>query len=368
MNNKTLLSIVLPTYNEKENIKPLLAEVNKIFFDKNYSYEILFIDDSIDETPNIIQKTAKKDNHINLIHRKGKERTGLATAFIKGFKKAKGKYICCLDSDLQHPPKKMIVMLEEAIVENADIVIASRYTKGGSAVGLDGAYRKFISIALRYFVQILFIQTRKTTDPGSGFFLFRKNILKNVKLQPRGFKILIEILMRAKYSKVSQIPYTFLPRKNEESKATMSQGIELLKHLWFIFTTVPEAGRFIKFCIVGGSGVIVNLGFLFVLVEYFDFNKNLAWLISVLLSIASNFILNNIFTYNDRKSSSHNQSIKRIIYYYLISLAVMIFNFAIYKFFMLLGFYYIVSAFIGILFSTFLNFILVTKIVWKKNK
>ncbi len=366
MNKKILLTIVLPTYNEKENVEPLLSKINDTFSARNYEYEILFIDDSSDETPNIIKQISRKDNRINLIHRNEDERTGLATAFVKGFEEASGKYICCLDSDLQHPPQKMIVMLEEAIVENADIVIASRYTKGGSAIGLDGMYRKFISIALRYFVQILFIQTRKTTDPGSGFFLFRKDILNGAELQPKGFKILIEILMRTKYNKVSQIPYTFLPRKNEESKATMSQGIELLKHLWFIFTTVPEAGRFIKFCIVGGTGVVVNLGVLFILVEYFSLGKNLSWFVAVVLSIASNFTLNNIFTYKDCNSSSYSESIKRVAYYYFISLGVMVFNFAIYRVGIFLGFHYMLAAFVGILFSTFLNFVLATKIVWKK--
>ena len=104
-----------------------------------------------------------------------------------------------------------------------------------------------------------------------------------------------------------------------------------------------------------------------VLVEYISLNKNLAWFISVIFSIASNFVLNNIFTYSDRQSSSRNESIKRVAYYYFISLAVMVFNFAVYRIGMFLGLYYIGAAFVGILFSTFLNFILVTKLVWKKD-
>ncbi|MDF1497983.1 MAG: GtrA family protein [Patescibacteria group bacterium] len=125
--------------------------------------------------------------------------------------------------------------------------------------------------------------------------------------------------------------------------------------------------RFTKFCIVGGSGVIVNLGLLFVLVEYFYLGENLAWLIAILASILNNFLWNNAFTYNDRRSNSHNETMRRIVYYYLISLGVMLFNFAIYKIGISWGFYYILSAFMGIFFSTFLNFALINKLVWNNS-
>lgn len=232
----------------------------------------------------------------------------------------------------------------------------------GGTSGLDGTYRKFISVAAKCFAQILFTQTRKTTDPCSGFFLFRKDILKGVKLQPRGFKILIEILMRSKYNKVSQIPYTFLPRKNGESKATASQGMEFLKHLWFLFKTVPEAGRFYKFCLVGGSGVMVNLGLLFILVEYITLSKDSAWAIAITVSIISNFLLNSVFTYSDKKAVSNGENIQRLIYYYLLSLVVITLNFIIYKTGTTVGFHYMIAALMGILFSTLLSFFVINKL------
>lgn len=125
------LTVVVPTYNEKNNVFPLVEKIKQALSKSNYDYEILFVDDSIDETPHVIQQIMKDNKQTCLIHRKEEERTGLATAFIKGFEEAKGKYICCLDADLQHPPEKIITMLENAIAENADIVVASRYTKMG---------------------------------------------------------------------------------------------------------------------------------------------------------------------------------------------------------------------------------------------
>lgn len=363
----TILTIVLPTFNEKENISPLLKKIRSTFNNNHYNYEILFVDDSSDETPKVIEKEIDDYPEIKLIHRKKKERTGLATAFIKGFEKAKGKYICCLDADLQHPPETISELLQKAIKEKADIVVATRYIKGGNAKGLGGIYRRAVSIGLKYFTQIIFIPTRKTSDPGSGFFLFKKELLKNSNLQPRGFKILIEILMRTKFKKIEEVPYKFLPRENDTSKAGIKQGIEFLKHLWFIFRTIPEAGRFFKFCIVGGSGVFVNLGTLYSLVEFVNLSKNTSWLIAVILSIFTNYAFNSVFTYGDKKSKSRRESLYRLTYYYVISFATIFFNFAIFRLCLSFNLHYIPSALIGIIASTIINFIMVTKFVWKIN-
>ncbi|MEA2006938.1 MAG: glycosyltransferase family 2 protein [Patescibacteria group bacterium] len=365
------LSIVLPTFNERENVEPLLNRLFYVMEEFSGEFEILFIDDSTDDTPEIIKGQIEKYSEIRMIHRVGDECTGLATAFIRGFEEAQGEYILCMDTDLQHPPEKAPELLRKAIDEEADVVVGSRYIKGGSAIGLGslktlyGIYRRAVSVGLKYFIQIIFIPIRKTTDPGSGFFLFRKSILSDVELQPKGFKILIEVLMRAKYRKVSEIPIVFAVRENDDSKATIGQGIEFLRHVWFIFRTVPEAGRFLKFCIVGSSGVVVNLGILILLVELFLTAERPAYVIAVAVSILTNYFFNSFFTYGDKKSSSRAESMRRVLYYYAISVAVMLFNFAIFSLGLSFGLHYIVSAMIGILIATLLNFILATKLVWK---
>jgi dolichol-phosphate mannosyltransferase len=373
MNKKINLTIVPPTFNEKGNVKPLLNAIEKTFKNRKVNYEVLFVDDSSDETPEVIQKEIKnrKNMNIRMIHRPKERRTGLATAFIEGFEDAKGEYICCIDSDLQHPPEKIYDLYQKAIEDGAEIVFGTRYTKGGSAEGLGslktfyGIYRRAVSMGLKYFTQIIFIPTRQTSDPLGGFFLLKKNILKGAKLYPRGFKISVEVLMRTKHNKVSEVPYKFLARENDDSKATIKQGMEFFKHLWNIFTTIPEAARFLKFCIVGGSGVFVNLGTLFVLVEFFHFGKTTGWALAVILSIFTNYFLNSIFTYGDKKSETRNESMRRVLFYYLISFFTMFFNFLVYQSLLNFGVYYLLGAFAGILAATILNFILVTKIVWR---
>jgi dolichol-phosphate mannosyltransferase len=373
MDNKEQLTIILPTFNEKKNVAPILTEIKKVMSDKGISYEIFFVDDSSDDTPAEIEKEIKNNPEIKIrmIHRPKEEHTGLATAFIKGFEEAAGEYICCMDSDLQHPPAVIPELFKKAKADGADIVVATRYAKGGSAEGLGkltsfyGIYRRAVSLGLKYFTQILFIPTRETSDPLGGFFLFRKKILDGTEFYPKGFKILVEVLMRTKHGKVSEIPYKFLARENETSKATLNQGMEFLRHLWHIFKTIPEAARFLKFCIVGGSGVLVNLSVLALLVELYGFGKNISWLIAVVISILSNYYLNTIFTYGDKRSPNREESLRRILYYYVVSFFSMGVNFIFYHWTMISGLHYLLAAFVGILAATVVNFILVTKLVWK---
>jgi len=365
------LTVLLPTFNEKGNVVPLVQRIRQALKEKNWNYEILFIDDSNDETPQVIQKLMRENPQIRLVCRKKEERTGLATAFLTGFALAQGEYICCLDSDLQHPPETIPCLLEKAYQEGADLVVATRYARGGSAVGLGslktvyGIYRRAVSLGFKYFTQILFIPTRKTSDPLGGFFLLKKELVKGISFQPKGFKILVEILMRTKPNKVAEVPYVFLARENDQSKANLRQGLEFLRHLWVIFRTVPEAGRFIKFCLVGFSGVLINLGVLAFLVEILAWEKSLAWFWAVIISIFSNFLLNNLFTYSDRQTPSRKESLKRVAYYYLISFLGMGVNFVFYRIFLEMGFNYLLAALIGIVAATGTNFYLATKVVWR---
>lgn len=151
MSSPIELTIIPPTYNESENVEILFKEILQAMKYTKRKYEVLFVDDSDDETPHIIHKMMEKNKNIRLIHRDKKERTGLATAFTEGFKEARGKYICCMDADLQHSPLRIPVMLEQIIADDADIVVASRYTKGGNADGLGSWYRKIVSLGVRFF-------------------------------------------------------------------------------------------------------------------------------------------------------------------------------------------------------------------------
>lgn len=358
------LTIVLPTYNEAANIRPLLAAIRSVLDFGTAFYEIVFVDDSNDQTPEIIAAETKRDARIRLLHRPPVERTGLATALLLGFQEASGEYVCSLDADLQHPPEKIPLLLDRIRETKSDIVVASRYIAGGGADGLGTPYRRFVSVASKYLAQILFSGARNSTDPGSGFFIFRRRIIDNIDLRPTGFKMLLEILVRAKYDKVAEVPYVFLSRANEQSKASIKQGLMFLQHLWTLFITIPDAARFIKFGMVGTSGVVVNLGSLFLLVEHLHVTQTTSWAIALIFSILSNFMLNNLFTYHDRRASSRPEYIYKLLLFFLGTLIASGANYAVYSLLFGTGVHYLVAAGVGILAAMLINFSFSNVVVW----
>lgn len=230
-------TIILPTRNEAGNIEPMLQALDAALADFEYPYEILFVDDSDDDTPDVIRGFMAKVRYVRLLHRPKGERSGLATAFVDGFRKAAGEIIVCMDADLQHPPEAIPEMAERMREEASDIVVASRYIPGGSAEGLGSTYRIFVSkIVSRIAAWTLLSPTRKTTDPSAGMFLVRKDVVDSLTFTNLlGFKILIDILTRAPWARVSEVPIIFRRRENEVSKATLAQGLNFFAHIYGLY-------------------------------------------------------------------------------------------------------------------------------------
>jgi dolichol-phosphate mannosyltransferase len=226
-----MLTVVIPTCDEAGNIKPLLTEIKQAL--GSTDYEIIFIDDSDDGTAWVIAEEAAGVENFRIVHREGDARTGLATAVLHGFELARGDYVCCIDADLQHPPQTIPALLQALIENDADLAIASRYIQGGSADGLRTTYRRLVSLGCKYLVYTLFPSTRSTTDPCSGFFVFRRKLLDGgpYRLEPRGYKILLELLVLLRPAKVCEVPYALGSRHAEMSKANLKEGVAFLRHL-----------------------------------------------------------------------------------------------------------------------------------------
>jgi hypothetical protein len=223
-----LLSVVVPTRNERGSVTELVERVAQALGET--PYEIIFVDDSDDDTPAVIQQAMGVDGRVRLVRRAPEERQGgLSTAVIAGIHRARGKYICVLDGDLQHPPEALPALL--AAAADADIVVASRYLPGGSSAGLSGPHRLLVSRGSKLLAGALFRRVRRCSDPMSGFFLFRRDVVAGVDLQPVGFKILLEILVRGQWTRLTEVPYAFGERTAGESKATAEQGRAFLRHL-----------------------------------------------------------------------------------------------------------------------------------------
>lgn len=223
------VSIVVPTYDEAENIGPLLERL-AAQLDPEFS-EILVIDDSTDATEQVANAMAERLPHrIRVIHREHAA-GGLSGAVTAGMRSATSAWVVVMDGDLQHPPEdipRMIAAGEESV---ADIVVASRYRGQGSPSGLDGGARRLVSAASTLAARMLFpLRLRGCTDPMTGFFAVRREALDLGAVRPRGFKILLEVLLRHRMRMV-EIPFTFGKRAGGESKATFANGTAYLRQL-----------------------------------------------------------------------------------------------------------------------------------------
>lgn len=219
------ISVIIPTYNEAENIKIIVPQLSKVL--KRFPHEIIIVDDN---SPDGTMKVAKKLSEfypVKVVMREKK--MGLSSAIIDGFKNADGNIYGVIDADLQHPPELIIRMVSK-IIEGYDLVIASRYVEGGKIEGWS-LVRRFISkIAIRLAKPLTNVK-----DPLSGFFMLKKSVIDGVELQPKGFKLLLEILVKGNYKNVVEIPYTFKERKIGKSKLNLSEIIQYLKLLIHLY-------------------------------------------------------------------------------------------------------------------------------------
>ncbi|AWI06118.1 glycosyltransferase [Clostridium drakei] len=290
-----MLSVVVPVYNEEKNVEELVKRIKAVL--TNIEYEIVFVDDSVDNTPQIIENMAMKDEKIKFIHRNNK--TGLSSAVIEGFEIAKGDIIAVMDGDLQHPPEILNEMIK-ALYKGADIVIPSRFIPGGDDGGLN-LFRKLISAGARYMAKALLKKVRKFSDPTSGIFMFRREIINNKMLRAIGWKILMEILVIGEYKNPVEIPYKFCDRGFGKSKMSLKIQMDYIVHLFSLINRSKEDKRFYYFCMIGLSGVLVDMSVFILICHIFPkITVKTTSAISASVAIISNYILNSLITWGDK--------------------------------------------------------------------
>ena len=224
------LSVVVPTYNEAENAEPLVARVTKALADVDF--ELIVVDDSTDGTDRVLADIARGTPRLRAVHRT--DRRGLASAVTDGIQHAIGDVVAVLDADLQHPPEVVPALFDALCRTGAELAIASRYVPGGSDEFTIA--RRIVSRVGTALASILLSRARSVADPLSGFFAFRRSVVEGVHLQPIGYKILLEILVRGHVSRVVEVPYRFGTRGTGTSKLTLAQNLEFLKHLLVLST------------------------------------------------------------------------------------------------------------------------------------
>lgn len=369
--NKYPITVIIPTFNEADNIMNIIQAVETMFNRNLIKGEILVVDDmSSDGTIEIVQKLQKKNPNLNLLIRENNH--GLSQSVVDGFYHAQSDICQVIDADFSHPIELIPEFYHAIHDEDYDVCIGSRYTKGGEIKDWP-LKRRVISLGATVFGRVLFPDV---TDPVSGFFAIKKSVVVNAKLKPRGYKILMEVLGKGFWKTFKEIPFTFKDREAGESKLKVSTitdyiyqcvdiGFFALGHhntqVW------KEWMRILKFGFVGLSGIIVNTGLLFILTEWMHLYYMISSIFAIEASIITNFLLNDNWTFNSKYEKPKRTKGQRFISYQVISIFGTLINMSIlFLFADIFGVWYIIANLIGIIVAFIWNFTINRHITWKK--
>ena len=344
------LSLIIPTYNEKDNIQILLEKINEEFENNKISGEVIIIDDSSpDGTGKILEKLKEKYSRLKVIHRKSK--LGLSSAVLEGFKIGEGSILGVMDADLSHPPEKIPEMFKIINNNEADFVIGSRYVNGGKIEGWN--FKRRIMSKGATFLAGIFTSVK---DPMTGFFMIKKGCIKGIKLNSKGFKILLELIIKADYNKIKEIPITFVNRTKGKSKANFKEIFSYLKNLiGYLAYKKNVITEFFKFAFVGLIGTIINLAVLYVFTEFLGIYYLFSAVVAFILAGSNNFILNKIWTFKERIK---DKILSKYIKFFFISIVALSVNlFFLYIFTEFLGIYYMISQILAIGIALTINFL-----------
>lgn len=310
------LSLVIPTYNEAKNIAPLLARLEELLDGPlGGSYELIVVDDdSPDRTWEIALELSETRPRVRVIRRQGEK--GLSTAVIRGWQAARGDVLGVMDADLQHPPEVNLALLAE-IDKGADLATGSRHIEGGG-VSDWSVFRRAMSRGAQLLgLMILPHVLGRLSDPMSGYFMVRRSTLGGVALDPIGYKILVEVVGRCDPRWIGEVGYVFRERVEGESKVSWKLYVHYLQHLARLRLATLYRSRFLRFCVVGATGVVVDMSILYLLSDPSRLGLGLtrSKIAAAEAAIISNFLLNDAWTFRDlaTKSPGTRSKLRRFV-------------------------------------------------------
>jgi dolichol-phosphate mannosyltransferase len=292
------VTVIVPTFNERDNVAELVRRVSDALGARRG--EILFIDDSTDDTADEVRRIARDSSlPVRVIHR-SQNTGGLGGAVVLGLSEAAADVCIVMDGDLQHPPELLIPLLDRFAQGDADLVAASRYVGGGDSTGLGTTLRFGVSRAATWVTKAMFPRRLAgTTDPMTGFFLVDRRRIDVAGLKPQGFKILLEILARTDV-RIAEVPMEFAERRHGASKASLRQGATFLAHLARL-----RFGKMSLFAMIGLIGAVANIGIMWVLTAM---GMPYVWaaIVGAEATIIGNFLLQERFVFADMRTNARS--------------------------------------------------------------
>jgi dolichol-phosphate mannosyltransferase len=307
------VSIVLPTFNESRNIVAVIQALDEVLGRlSGISYEILVVDDdSPDRTWELAFSHAAKSGltHVRVMRRQGER--GLATAVVRGWQMARGRIVGVMDADLQHPPE-VVARLIAAIMDGATVAVGSRGVDGGG-VSDWSLIRRMISRSAQLAGLVILPEViGRVSDPMSGCFLLRRSALAGAHLNPKGYKILIEVLARGNVPQIAEVGYVFRERKMGSSKVSAKIYLEYLLQLLQLRVVLLSQSSFVRFCIIGSFGALVDMLALYLLSDPSTLHWGLtrSKVIGAELALISNFLMNDAWTFAARIGANRGMEAK----------------------------------------------------------
>ncbi|MEZ2228014.1 MAG: glycosyltransferase [Microcoleus sp.] len=360
-------SLIIPTYNECQNIKKIVEKLSQLLDSSLVGdYEMIVVDDDSPDRTWEVALSLTLDYPQLRVMRREHER-GLSTAVIRGWQAARGEVLGVIDADLQHPPETLLNLLAE-IKRGADLAAASRHVAEGG-VSDWSMIRRFLSRGAQTLgLVILPGVVGRVSDPMSGYFMVRRSCIAGKTLNPAGYKILIEVLGRGDIRWIGEVGYVFQERLEGESKVTWKQYIEYLRHLLRLRFARWPMGKFIRFGLVGFSGVFVNMGVLYVLRNFCNLELTRSLILAAELAIVSNFLWNDLWTFGEisRRQRGNRKRLKRLLKFNTICLMGLILNVLLVNvMFNIFGMNEYLANLIAILAVTLWNFWINMKLSWR---
>ncbi len=333
-------SLIIPTYKERDNIEnvvKILSQILDEFIPGDYEL-IIVDDDSPDLTWEVAQLLTIEYPQLRVMRRE-KER-GLSSAVIRGWQVARGNILGVIDGDLQHPPEVLTQLLTK-MTEGADLAVASRHVEGGG-VSSWSVVRRFLSRGAQVLGLILLPGVLgRVSDPMSGYFMVRRDSIVGATLNPVGYKILLEVIGRGNVKSIGEVGYVFRERQQGESKVTWKQYIDYIHHLVRLRLSTGRLGKvkqkigfpigkFLRFGLVGLTGVFVDMVILYLLSDPTTLALPLtrSKIIAGEIAIFNNFLWNDAWTFADvsRNQNEWHQRLKRFLKFNVICLGGLVLN------------------------------------------
>ncbi len=339
-NQSILFSLVIPTYLEAGNIKKIVRTLTRLL-DESIpgDYELIIVDDnSPDGTWEVAFSMTSEFPQLQVMRRENER--GLSSAVIRGWQNSRGQILGVIDGDLQHPPHILLQLLN-AIETKADLAVASRHVEGGG-VSSWSFIRRLLSRGAQLLGLIILPRvTGRVSDPMSGYFMVRRSCIEDIAFNPIGYKILLEVLGRGKIDEIAEVGYVFCERQDGESKVSWKHYLDYIRHLLrlrFSHEKVEQLtqrwgfpiGKFIRFGLVGLSGVFVDMTILYLLSDPNTLALPLtrSKIIAGEIAIFNNFLWNDAWTFADvaMQQTGVKQRLKRFLKFNIICFAGLAIN------------------------------------------